>query len=176
MFDNDGGGSLSIREINPLLHELGKAPKSLNERNRLTELLAEIDEDGTGEFEFPEFLQLMRRFVDDREALQLQKELAAVAKVGWNIDEVNGWRTVFVKFDEEKCGSFKPAHGRKLLQAVGVALQDKNSDAQYQEYFKKVDDDGDGHMDFPEFLIFMKHLIDDDFMQIASKTLKRGKR
>ena len=34
MFDNDGGGSLSIREINPLLHELGKAPKSLNERNR----------------------------------------------------------------------------------------------------------------------------------------------
>merc|ERR1719324_1627991 len=51
-YDHDGGGSLSLKEINPLLEELGKAPKNKKERERLLEMIKEIDDDDTGEIEF----------------------------------------------------------------------------------------------------------------------------
>merc|ERR1719487_138951 len=64
-YDKDGGGELTLKELFPLLAELGKEPKNVIQRDKLTQLLSEIDEDGSGEIDFGEFLQLMRRFLDE---------------------------------------------------------------------------------------------------------------
>ena len=56
-FDVDGGGSLSVAEVAPLLSDLGKAPKTNQQRKRLMEMIAEIDSDNTGEIDFVEFLE-----------------------------------------------------------------------------------------------------------------------
>ena len=81
-YDHDGGGSLSLKEINPLLEELGKAPKNKRERERLLQMMKEIDDDDTGEIEFPEFLQLMRKFSEEKEGdyVRNSKCIAAFAR------------------------------------------------------------------------------------------------
>merc|ERR1719161_1685375 len=126
-YDKDGGGELTLKELFPLLAELGKEPKTVIQRDKLTELLAEIDEDGSGEIDFSEFLQLMRRFLDESDAAQLLKEKEIVKRTRFEPEEVAQWRDIFIK-------------------------------------------DEDGCMDFPEFLLIMRKLLDIDFGGIATRT------
>jgi Ca2+-binding EF-hand superfamily protein len=169
-YDRDGGGNLSLKELMPLLQELGKEPKTVIQRDKLTTLLAEVDEDGSGEIDFKEFLQLMRKFLDESDAEQLRKEKDVVSRTNFTTDEVTLWRDIFVKFDDDKSGEFDTAEGKKLLQAVGINLNERVMHDRYLQMFKEVDEDENGAMDFPEFLLLMRKLIDIDFGGIATRT------
>jgi calmodulin len=169
-YDKDGGGELTLMELFPLLTELGKEPKTVIQRDKLTELLGEIDEDGSGEIDFSEFLQLMRRFLDESDAAQLLKEKDMVKRTRFEPEEVAQWRDIFIKFDDDKSGAFDHQEGKMLLQAVGINLNERTMHDRYLAIFNEVDEDGDGNMDFPEFLHIMRKLIDIDFGGIASRT------
>merc|ERR550514_1060253 len=175
-YDKDGGGELTLKELFPLLAELGKEPKSVIQRDKLTELLAEIDEDGSGEIDFSEFLQLMRRFLDESDAAQLLKEKEMVKRTRFDPEEVAQWRDIFIKFDDDKSGAFDHQEGKMLLQAVGINLNERTMHDRYLAIFNEVDEDGDGNMDFPEFLLIMRKLIDIDFGGIASRTAPKGEK
>merc|ERR1719235_2237467 len=73
-YDRSGDGEMSVAEIMPLLKDLGKAPQTPGQRDRLTQMLDEIDEDKTGEISFDEFLKLMRKFNDEQDVEKLMKE------------------------------------------------------------------------------------------------------
>merc|ERR1719389_4231 len=123
-YDKDGGGDLSLKELMPLLTELGKEPKTVIQREKLKVILAEVDEDGSGEIGFPEFLQLMRKFLDESDAEQLRKEKEIIARTNFAPEEVALWRDIFIKFDQDGSGSFDQDEGTVLLQAVGVNVND----------------------------------------------------
>lgn len=57
LFDKSGDGSVSASEIGEVMLQLGV---DLTQR-KLEEMVAEVDTDGSGELEFPEFIQLMAR-------------------------------------------------------------------------------------------------------------------
>jgi len=173
-YDRDGGGNLSLKELMPLLTELGKEPKTVIQRDKLTTLLAEVDEDGSGEIDFKEFLQLMRKFLDESDAEMLRKEKDVVSRTNFTPEEVTLWRDIFVKFDDDKSGEFDTAEGKKLLQAVGINLNERVMHDRYLQLFKEVDEDDNGSMDFPEFLLMMRKLIDIDFGGIATRTQLGG--
>jgi Ca2+-binding EF-hand superfamily protein len=183
-YDKDGGGDLSLKELMPLLTELGKEPKTVIQREKLKVILAEVDEDGSGEIGFPEFLQLMRKFLDESDKEQLLKEKEAVVRTNFQPEEVALWRDIFIKFDEDKSGEFDITEGKSLLQAVGINLNERAMHDRYLQLFKEVDEDGNGAMDFAEFLLLMRKLVDIDFggiatrMQADSKTddKKKGKK
>jgi len=158
----------------PLLTELGKEPKTVIQRDKLTTLLAEVDEDGSGEIDFKEFLQLMRKFLDESDAEMLRKEKDVVTRTNFTPEEVTLWRDIFVKFDDDKSGEFDTAEGKKLLQAVGINLNERVMHDRYLQIFKEVDEDENGSMDFPEFLLMMRKLIDIDFGGIATRTQLGG--
>merc|ERR550514_1008149 len=168
-YDKDGGGELTLKELFPLLAELGKEPKNVIQRDKLTSLLEEIDEDGSGEIDFSEFLQLMRRFLDESDAAQLLKEKEMVKRTKFDPEEVAQWRDIFIKFDDDKSGAFDHQEGKMLLQAVGINLNERTMHDRYLAIFNEVDEDGDECMDFPEFLLLMRKLIDIDFGGIASR-------
>jgi calmodulin len=172
-YDKDGGGELTLRELFPLLKALDKEPKNVIQRDKLTALLAEIDEDGSGEIGFSEFLQLMRRFLDESDAAALLKEREIIQRTGFLPDEVTAWRDIFLKFDEDKSGAFDVGEGKTLLQAVGINLNERAMHDRYLQIFHEVDEDDDGNMDFPEFLLIMRRLIDMDFGGIASRTQRK---
>ena len=59
LVDLDHGGSISPDELGSLMETLGLKPN----QDELDEMIREIDEDGNGEIEFDEFVQVMSRKV-----------------------------------------------------------------------------------------------------------------
>jgi len=55
LFDKDGDGTITADELGVVMRSLGRNPT----REELEAMIAEVDEDGSGEIEFPEFLKLM---------------------------------------------------------------------------------------------------------------------
>jgi Ca2+-binding EF-hand superfamily protein len=175
-YDADGGGQLTLQELFPLLTELGKEPKTVIQQEKLKSIIDEIDEDGSGEIDFSEFLQLMRRFLDESDAAMLLKEKEMVTRTGFEPEEVSQWRDIFIKFDDDGSGAFDPQEGKTLLQAVGINLNERAMHDRYMVLFNEVDEDLDGNMDFPEFLALMRKLLDLDFGGIASRTGQGGRK
>ena len=71
-------------------------------------------------------------------------------------EEVNLWRDIFLKFDDDGSGGFDQDEGKKLLQAVGINVNDPRLFAEYKKMFAEVDEDKSGDVDFPEFLLLMR--------------------
>merc|ERR1719240_1411037 len=168
-YDKSGDGELSLKELVPVLSALGHEPKTVIQRNKLTSILAEVDTDGSGEIGFDEFLQLMRKFIDQSMAEQLIKERDIIAKTRFDQDEVAQWREIFLKFDTDGSGAFDTDEGKVLLQAVGINLNERTMHDRYLQLFHEVVRDRDEAMDFPEFLLMMRLLLDLDFGGIATR-------
>merc|ERR1712118_304006 len=168
-YDKSGDGDLTLKELIPLLTSLGKEPRTVIQREKLTQILAEIDEDGSGEIDFLEFLQLMRKFLNESEAEALRKEKAIITRTKFTPEEVNLWRDIFLKFDDDHSGAFDITEGKTLLQVVGVNLNERVMHDRYLSLFRDVDEDEDGSIDFPEFLLMMRKLVDMDFGGIQSR-------
>merc|ERR1711879_1030648 len=56
-FDQDGSGTIDTQEMKLLLEAIGEAPSE----EELFRFMADVDEDGTGEIEFAEFLQAFEK-------------------------------------------------------------------------------------------------------------------
>jgi Ca2+-binding EF-hand superfamily protein len=174
-YDKSGDGDLTLKELMPLLVELGQEPKSVAEQKKLEEILCEIDEDGSGEIGFPEFLQLMRRFLDESDAARILKEKDCVKRANFAPEEVALWRDIFIKFDQDGSGSFDQDEGTVLLQAVGVNVNDPRLHDEYKRLFTSVDEDDSGDIDFGEFLLLMRKFVDADFGGIATRMAPKDK-
>eukprot|EP00929_Paragymnodinium_shiwhaense_P011704 TRINITY_DN11784_c0_g1_i2.p1 TRINITY_DN11784_c0_g1~~TRINITY_DN11784_c0_g1_i2.p1 ORF type:complete len:1026 (-),score=344.29 TRINITY_DN11784_c0_g1_i2:209-3247(-) len=106
------------------------------------ELMSEVDEDGSGEIEFEEFVQLMVLFRE---------------REGFSKGEVQELEEAFKHFDEDGGGEVSTMELMQLMQYLGY-----NSDrGQVQEYVNQVDVNGDGTLDFREFLHLMHHHRED---------------
>jgi len=57
LFDRDGSGTIDIQEMRSVLNELGKKV----DNKELEKLMSDLDENGSGEVDFDEFLQGMER-------------------------------------------------------------------------------------------------------------------
>merc|ERR1712096_583478 len=132
------------------------------------------EEEGEAEAEvnFRGFLQLMRQFLDDSDAQMLKKEEECIERTGFSQDDVLLWRDVFTKFDLDRSGAYDPSEGKKLLGALGIQM-DRAASVKYGAIFKEVDEDGSGDLDFAEFLLLIKKLIDEDFAGIAALAQKK---
>ena len=58
MFDTDGSGKIDSSELNNLL--CGEEFKDIYTAEQLAEAIAEVDNNGDGEIDFEEFMQMMR--------------------------------------------------------------------------------------------------------------------
>ena len=55
MFDKDGDGTITCKELGIVMRQLGLNPTE----DELLEMIQEVDEDGNGEISFTEFLTIM---------------------------------------------------------------------------------------------------------------------
>ncbi|CAL1547707.1 unnamed protein product [Lymnaea stagnalis] len=140
LFDKDGDGSISTEELGTVMRNLGQFP-SMEELNQM---LKEIDIDGDGTFSFEEFVQVM----------------ANVGGISENSeeDEEEELRQAFRIFDKKGCGYITPSDLRAVLQCMGEDLTEDEID----EMIAEVDIDGDGRIDFEEFITCMKSDDEDD--------------
>lgn len=70
-FDQEKNGFISVTMVGTILAMLGH---QLDEK-MLNEIVAEVDEDGSGQIEFEEFCTLAARFLVEEDAEAMQQEL-----------------------------------------------------------------------------------------------------
>jgi Ca2+-binding EF-hand superfamily protein len=105
-------------------------------KEELMDILAEIDEDGSGEIEFGEFCQLCAKFlVEDPDVDTLKREL----------------KDAFRIYDKEGMGYITNETLRSLIGELLAPLTDEELDGIIDE----LDEDGSGTMDFDEFCEMM---------------------
>ncbi|XP_027931502.1 calmodulin-like protein 11 isoform X2 [Vigna unguiculata] len=117
------------------IEELGTAIRSLDENPTLEELqimMSEVDTDGNGTIEFGEFLNLMARKMKESEAEEELKE-------------------AFRVFDKDQDGYISASELRSVMRTIG----EKVTDEEVAQMVKEADLDGDGLVDYEEFVRMM---------------------
>ncbi|KAL4797618.1 hypothetical protein BDV19DRAFT_358393 [Aspergillus venezuelensis] len=128
VFDKDGNGDIDAQELGEVMRSLGQAPTDAE----LQDIIDELDVDRTGTIDFEEFLILMSRKVRDADP---EAEL----------------RSAFAVFDQDGSGTISADELRRVLTSIG----DNVSDADVEEMLKLADVNGDGTIDYEEFVKLM---------------------
>ncbi|XP_036697287.1 myosin light chain 1/3, skeletal muscle isoform-like [Balaenoptera musculus] len=98
LFDEDGDGAISTRELGTVLRSLGQNPTEAE----LRDLVGELDRDGSSTVGFPEFLGLMARKVKGRDAEdQIQEAFCVFGKDGHGLMGAAELRHVITRLGEK---------------------------------------------------------------------------
>jgi Ca2+-binding EF-hand superfamily protein len=126
-FDKDRSGTIDIYELRDVLVAMGQDPTE----EELFQLLNSVDEDGTGEIDFAEFLKV----------IEVQKEQAE------NADDESDMIDAFVACggESDKSGCVK----RETL--VRIIKLDFGLPIDIEALINKIDTDGSGEIEFDEF-------------------------
>ncbi|KAK6123782.1 hypothetical protein DH2020_042479 [Rehmannia glutinosa] len=141
LFDKDGDGisfffflfinlfcCITTKELGTVMRSLGQNPTEAE----LQDMINEVDADQNGTIDFPEFLNLMARKMKDTDS---EEELKEAFKV----------------FDKDQNGFISAAELRHVMTNLGEKLTDEEVD----EMIREADVDGDGQVNYEEFVRMM---------------------
>ncbi|GAB0094889.1 troponin C [Sergentomyia squamirostris] len=130
-FDQEKQGFIGSSMVGTILAMLGHQL----DQQMLDEIIAEVDEDGSGQIEFEEFATLAARFLVEEDAEAMQAEL----------------KEAFRLYDKEGNGYITTSVLREILRE----LDDKITEDDLDMMIEEIDSDGSGTVDYDEFMEVM---------------------
>ncbi len=124
IFDVDKSGAISVAELLKAMTTLGfdsKNPAIFN-------MISDMDQDGNGEIEFEEFLDMMTARISDKNT---KEDLERVFKL----------------FDEDRTGEISVENLKKVARELGEDI----SEEELKEILLRADLDNDGKVKFDDF-------------------------
>merc|ERR1719378_1079946 len=131
LFDTDGSGNIDIKELTIAMKALGCEPKP----GEIEKMIADVDDDGSGEVGYPEFLKMMTHKI-------------------LNHDPKDDMLKAFRLFDDDQTGFVT----HKNLKRVARETNQMLTDDELQEMLDDADKDGDGQLNEEEFIAMMRRL------------------
>ncbi|XP_031555228.1 calmodulin-A-like isoform X3 [Actinia tenebrosa] len=128
-FDQDGDGHLSCEELGVIMRSIGHNPSP----KELQEMMTVADRDASGTIDLLEFLEIMAKKSEEDSSEQDLKE-------------------AFSLFDKNGNGVISADELKFVLSGMGCELSDDAA----EEMIKQADIDGDGGINFEEFLRLLK--------------------
>ncbi|GAA0139183.1 calmodulin-related [Lithospermum erythrorhizon] len=128
LFDKDGDGCITVDELATVIRSLDQNPSE----EELQDMFAEVDADGSGTIEFTEFLALMAKKIKETD---VEEELKEAFKV----------------FDKDQNGYISASELRHVM----INLGEKLTDEEVEQMIREADLDGDGQVNYDEFVKMM---------------------
>ncbi|XP_058788853.1 calmodulin-A-like isoform X3 [Phymastichus coffea] len=128
LFDKDEDGTITMAELGVVMRSLGQRPSE----NELRDMVNEVDQDGNGTIEFNEFLQMMSKKMKGADC---EDEL----------------REAFRVFDKNNDGLISSVELRHVMTNLGEKLSEEEVD----DMIKEADLDGDGMVNYEEFVTIL---------------------
>ncbi|KAG8458016.1 hypothetical protein KFE25_007223 [Diacronema lutheri] len=125
-FDRDGSGAIDSFELRATLQSMGQQPTD----EELFDMIAEVDADGSGEIDFPEFLKVM--------IAQKEKQAAASDES----DTIDAF--VALGGAPDKSGDISADKLRKVVREFGLTID-------IDTLIREVDTDSSGFIEYDEF-------------------------
>jgi len=129
IFDEDGGGDISTRELGRVMKLLGQNPSP----QQLQQIVLEVDQDGSGTIDFDEFLIMM--------VMQLEGDKKD--------DDVEELKEIFRYYDHDDDTFIDFQEFAQALKDCGADPVCEDWEAQY--LFGEVDRNGDARIDIEEW-------------------------
>lgn len=145
LFDTNQSGVITEKEFGDAMKVLGFRLS----KEQVHELVAEHDEDGNGELDFPEFVQMLTS------SSVITGQGGGVADVATEMAQL---RESFSLFDLDGDGVLSFSEIKDALAKLGAELSDK----EVWEMLAAADDDCDGTLSFPEFVVMMSQMKQKD--------------
>uniref|UniRef100_A0A6B2E5I9 Putative calmodulin-like isoform x3 n=2 Tax=Phlebotominae TaxID=7198 RepID=A0A6B2E5I9_9DIPT len=128
LFDKDEDGTITMAELGVVMRSLGQRPTE----TELRDMVNEVDQDGNGTIEFNEFLQMMSKKMKGADG---EDEL----------------REAFRVFDKNNDGLISSSELRHVMTNLGEKLSQEEVD----DMIKEADMDGDGMVNYNEFVMIL---------------------
>lgn len=132
IFDEDGGGDISTRELHRVMKLLGQTPSP----DQLQQIVNEVDADGSGTIDFDEFLVMM--------VMQLREETKG--------EEEGVLRDCFHLYDEDNDNYIDYPEFKLSLEAIECSP--KIEEWEIQTLFADADKNGDAKIDIDEWCLW----------------------
>jgi len=127
-FDKDGSGTISTKELLGVMRSMGQNPTE----DELLALVMEVDINGDGTLDFPEFLEMMKQKANEDNQMEDLKE-------------------AFRIFDQDRDGYIDMKELKKVTMMLGTMLTKE----EVAEFMGEADVDGNGKLDYNEFIAMM---------------------